>query len=159
MVTGPMPRNPNATSPNANTGAGVTPPGPVMKSIAVPSVLTRYASPMRPMITRPIQYAEKLPATKPEMMLSDAPASFDAVTTSRTWPESTDVKTLITSGRTAPASVPQLMIAESFHQSVPSPRPAIVTYETTNVSAIETIDVSHTRNVSGCSKFILSTVP
>src|SRR5262249_44247321 len=100
---------------------------------------------------------EKLPATNPEMMLSDAPASFDAVTTSRTWLDSVDVKILMTSGMIAPASVPQLMMAESFHQSVPSPRPAISTYDTTNVSAIDTSEVSHTRNVSGCSKFILST--
>src|SRR5512143_78641 len=92
------------------------------------------------------------------MMLSDAPASLEAVTTSRTCAESVDVKTFTTSGMTAPASVPQLMIAESFHQSVPSPRPPISTYDTTNVSAIEMSDVSHTRNVSGCSKFILSAV-
>src|SRR5262245_50119268 len=112
---------------------------------------------MSPQMTSPIQYAEKFPATKPEMMLSDAPASFEAVTTSRTWPESVEVKTLITSGMTAPASVPQLMIAESFHQSVASPfSSGISTYDTTNVSTIETMDVSQTRNVSGCSKFILS---
>ncbi len=62
----------------------------------------------------------------------------------------------MTSGMTAPASVPQEMIVESFHQSVPSPRSAIVRPETTKVSPIDTIEVSHTRNVSGCSKFIRS---
>src|SRR5215475_11820035 len=110
---------------------------------------------MRPQITIPIQYAEKLPATKPEMMLSDAPASFDAVTTSRTWAELVEVKTLITSGMIAPASVPQLMIAESFHQRVPSPRFPRSNAETTNVATIDTIEVSQTRNVSGASKSIL----
>src|SRR5262245_10242237 len=93
------------------------------------------------------------------MMLSDAPASFDAVTTSRTCAESTDVNTLMTSGMIAPASVPQLMMAESFHHSVGSPcRSGISAQDTRNVRAIDTSEVSHTRNVSGCSKFILSTL-
>ena len=55
-------------------------------------------------------------------MLSDAPPSRDEVTTSRTWRDSVDVNTLTSSGMIAPASVPQVMIVESFHQSVPSPR-------------------------------------
>src|SRR5437588_2425778 len=95
---------------------------------------------MRPQITRPIQYAEKLPAVRPERMLSDAPPSFDAATTSRTWPELTDVNTLTSSGITAPASVPHEMIADSFHHSpygsVDSPWP-ISAYETANVRPIE----------------------
>jgi hypothetical protein len=57
--------------------------------------------------------------------LSDAPPSFDASTTSRTWRELVDVKTLITSGMIAPASVPHVMIVESFHHRVPSPRSRI----------------------------------
>ena len=64
-------------------------------------------------------------------MLSDAPPSREAVTTSRTWPDSVEVKTLTTSGMIAPASVPQVMMVESFHQSVPSPRSGISRYETT----------------------------
>ena len=56
------------------------------------------------------------------MMFSDAPPSREAVTTSRTWRDSVEVKTLTTSGMIAPARVPQVMIVESFHQSVPSPR-------------------------------------
>ena len=48
-------------------------------------------------------------------MLSEGPPSFEAVTTSRTWPELTEVKTFTSSGITAPASVPHEMIAESFH--------------------------------------------
>ena len=40
---------------------------------------------------------------------------------------------MTTSGMIAPASVPQVMIAESFHHSVPSPRSGISRYETTKV--------------------------
>ena len=54
-------------------------------------------------------------------MFSDAPPSRDAVTTSRTWRESTEVKTLTSSGMMAPARVPQVMIVESFHHIVGSP--------------------------------------
>ena len=64
-------------------------------------------------------------------MFSDAPPSRDEVTTSFTWLDSTDVKTLTSSGMIAPASVPQVMIVDSFHHSVPSPRSAISTYDTT----------------------------
>ena len=52
----------------------------------------------------------------------------------------------------APASVPQVMIVESFHQSDESPpMSGIRKNETTNVSTTETIDVSHTSDVSGAS--------
>ena len=65
-------------------------------------------------------------------MLSDAPPSRDEVTTSRTCADSVEVKTLTSSGMIAPASVPQVMIVESFHQSVvSSPRSGISRYETT----------------------------
>ena len=48
IVTGPMPRNPNATSPNAKTaGAIMSDPSPI--------VLTPYARAMRIMITMPSQ--------------------------------------------------------------------------------------------------------
>jgi hypothetical protein len=39
------------------------------------------------------------------------------------------VKTFTISGMIAPASVPQVMIVESFHQSVPSPRSAMSMYD------------------------------
>ncbi len=58
---------------------------------------------------------------KPERMLSEAPPSREAVTTSRTCPDSVEVKTLTSSGMSAPASVPQLMMVESFHHSEVSP--------------------------------------
>src|ERR671914_2287147 len=104
----------------------------------------------------PSQNALKLPATRPERMLSEGPPSRDDVTTSRVWRDSVDVKILTSSGMMAPASVPQVMIVDSFHQSEPSPRSRTSAYETRYVSATETSDVSHTSWVSGASKFILS---
>src|SRR5215213_5885961 len=116
--------------------------------------------PMRPAMASPIQYAEKLPAMKPERMLSDAPPSREAVTTSRTWRDSVEVKTLTSSGMIAPASVPQVMIVESFHHIAGSPpRLGMSRYETAYVTATDRIDVSHTSDVSGASKFILSALP
>ena len=65
--------------------------------------------------------AEKLPATKPDRMPRDAPPSCAEITTSLTWRDSVEVKTLTSSGITAPASVPQEMIVASFHHWVGSP--------------------------------------
>src|SRR4051812_1515663 len=96
IVTGPIPRNPNATRPNANT-AGAT------ISAAIPVLLIRYATAIKPMMVMPSQYALKLPATRPDRMFSDAPPSRDDVTTSFTWPDSVDVKTFTSSGIMAPA--------------------------------------------------------
>ena len=81
------------------------------------------------------------------------------MTTSRTCPDSVEVKILTSSGMIAPASVPQVMMVESFHQSVPSPRSAIRSQETTYVIATETIEVSQTSEVSGASKFIFVALP
>ena len=67
-------------------------------------------------------------------MLSDGPPSREAVTTSLTCFDSVEVKTLITSGMMAPASVPQVMMVESFHHSESSPfgpRRGISRYDTT----------------------------
>src|SRR3954471_3953970 len=114
IVTGPMPRNPNATRPNANTaGAIISAPNPV--------VLTRKPIDISAMIDIPSQYALKFPATSPDRMLSDAPPSCDDVTTSLTCAELTEVKTFTSSGMIAPASVPQVMTVESFHHREPSP--------------------------------------
>src|SRR5215510_7972270 len=89
-------------------------------------------------------------------MFSDAPPSFDDVTTSFTCADSVDVNTFTNSGMIAPASVPHVMTSDSFHHSVPSPRFGIMAFDTMNVRTTERIDVSHTRTVSGASKFILS---
>jgi hypothetical protein len=64
-------------------------------------------------------------------MSSEAPPSRAEVTTSRTCFESVEVKILTTSGMIAPASVPQVITVESFHQSVPSPRSPMRTAEAT----------------------------
>src|SRR5450432_2984495 len=106
---------------------------------------------MSPMIVIPSQYALKFPATSPERMLSDAPPSRDDVTTSFTCRDDVDVNTFTSSGMMAPASVPQVITVESFHQSVPSPRFGMIILETVYVNATETIDVSHTSVVSGVS--------
>ncbi len=62
-------------------------------------------------------------------MFSDAPPSSDELTISRTCAESTDVKTFTSSGITAPASVPQVMTVDSFHQSDPSPSVGMSRYD------------------------------
>src|SRR5579883_2438791 len=104
-------------------------------------------------MTRPSQNALKLPATNPERMLSEAPPSRDEVTTSRTCRDSVEVNTFTSSGISAPARVPQVMTVESFHQSVVSPpRSGMMKYETRYVRAIDTSEVSQTRNVRGDSK-------
>ncbi len=73
------------------------------------------------MIAMPSQYALKLPATSPDRMFSDAPPCSELVTTSFVCALSVLVNTFTSSGMIAPASVPQEITAESFHQSVPSP--------------------------------------
>src|SRR5258708_40061577 len=118
-----------------------------------PIWLMKYAVPMRASSTMPIQNELKLPAVSPERMLSDGPPSREDVTTSWTWALSVDVKTLTSSGMIAPASVPQVMIAESFHHIVVSPpRLGMRTFDTANVTPTERIEVIQTSDVSGCSK-------
>src|SRR5215212_11113886 len=106
------------------------------------------------MTTPPIQKAEKLPAVNPERILSDAPPSRLAVTTSFTCLEWVDVKNVVTSGMMAPASVPQVMMEASFHQRCPSPSSAIRKYDAAYVQAIDTSDAIHTSVVNGFSKSI-----
>src|SRR5690349_14078556 len=109
------------------------------------------------MIVMPSQYALKLPATRPDRMLSDGPPSRDDVTTSRVCRDSVDVNTFTNSGMIAPASVPHVMTADSFHHNVVSPPSVgIIPFETMNVRTTDRIEVNQTRNVSGASKFILS---
>src|SRR5262245_32804237 len=94
---------------------------------------------------------------KPERTVSDAPPSREAVTTSFTWRDSVEVKTLTNSGMIAPARVPQVMMVESFHHSVVSPaRVGISSLEIRYVRPMETIEVSQTSVVSGASKLNLS---
>src|SRR6478672_3231532 len=123
IVTGPMPRKPNATRPNANTA------GASGSTDANPVVLTPYAIAIKIMMAMPSQYALKLPATNPERMFNDAPPCREDVTMSRVCAESVDVNTLTSSGMTAPASVPHVITVESFHQSVPSPSAGMSRYD------------------------------
>src|SRR5450432_834087 len=92
-------------------------------------------------------------------MLSDGPPSRDEMTTSFTCADSVEVKTLISSGITAPANVPQLMMSDSTHHKLPLPRSAIMACETTNVRPIDKNEVSQTSQVSGCSKLIFLASP
>src|SRR5215471_18306445 len=108
--------------------------------------------PINPAITIPIQYELKLPAVSPARMFSDGPPSREAVTTSLTCLDWVEVKILTTSGMIAPASVPQVMISDSFHQrlslSPPAPRRGTSRYDTMNVMPTDTIDVTQTSWVS-----------
>src|ERR1035437_6770435 len=109
---------------------------------------------MRSMMTRPIQKAEKLPATKPDRMLREAPPCLEQLVTSFTWRELVLTKTFVNSGIRAPATVPQLMMTESTHHSAGS-IPAWCArrkYEARKVMPMETAEVIHTRWVSGASK-------
>src|SRR5947209_4783292 len=93
-------------------------------------------------------------------MLSDAPPSLEDETTSATCRDSVEVKTFTNSGMTAPASVPQEMMSASFHHSEVSPfSSGIMNFEMMNVRMMETIEVSHTSEVSGASKFIFEALP
>src|SRR5690606_30111150 len=103
-------------------------------------------------IARPIQKPLKLPAVRPDRMLSDAPPSLLHATTSRTCCELVDVNIFTSSGMIAPASVPQVMMVDSFHHSVPSPISGINRYDMTYVTATEISEVIHTTEVSGRSK-------
>src|SRR5450432_4237272 len=112
---------------------------------------------MSTMITRPIQKAEKFPATRPDRMFNDAPPCLEQLVTSRTCRELVLTKILVNSGITAPATVPQLMMAESTHQKAgcatplkaKSPSSSLLA---TNVTIIDTAEVIQTRCVSGASK-------
>src|SRR5438874_11328687 len=70
---------------------------------------------MTPAIRMPFQKALKLPATRPERIVNDAPPSREAVTISCTGLECELVKTLVNSGISTAARVPQLMIVASWN--------------------------------------------
>src|SRR5215831_11276718 len=110
------------------------------------------------MMQRPIQNADMFPATKPDRMFSDAPPCLEQLVTSRTCRDVVLTKTLVNSGITAPAIVPQLMITDSTHQrlgwasswaSLKSPSNSLLAMK---VIPIETAEVIQTRCVRGASK-------
>src|SRR5438876_1363994 len=109
------------------------------------------------MMIRPIQNAEKFPATKPDRIFNDAPPCFEQLVTSRTCLDVVLTNTFVNSGINAPATVPQLIMIESTHHrsgwatpvaSLKSPNKSLLAM---NVTTIETADVIHTRCVSGAS--------
>src|ERR1041385_3362207 len=106
---------------------------------------------------RPIQNAEKFPATNPDKMFSDAPPCLEQLVTSRTWRAVVLTKTLVNSGINAPATVPQLMITDSTHHRFGWATPFIWKSPSNNllarkVTPMETAEVIQTRCVSGASK-------
>src|SRR6185295_10480193 len=106
------------------------------------------------MIQRPIQNAEKLPATNPDRMFSEAPPCLEQLVTSRTCRELVLTKTFVNSGINAPATVPQLMMADSTHQSAGWAKPLRAKLPSssllaTNVIPMETAEVIQTRCVRG----------
>ena len=107
-------------------------------------------------MTMPSQNALKLPATRPDRMLSEGPPSRDDVTTSRVCRESTEVKTFTNSVMMAPARVQEVITVDIFHQRLPSPRSLMRIYDAMYVRMTEMIEVNQTRKVSGASKFIRS---
>src|SRR5262245_14147795 len=121
------------------------------------------------MMHSPIQKADMLPATKPDKMFSDAPPCLEQLVTSFTCREVVLTKTLVNSGINAPATVPQLIIAERTHHNFGSGRATSLETPSTvaicgmaksanisllaiKVTAIETREVIQTRWVSGASK-------
>src|SRR5262249_39834185 len=140
IVTGPMPRRPNATRPNANTaGCSMYCSRPCSEKV--------YAMNSRTPSVSAFQNTEKLPATMPDRMLSEAPPSLLAATTSATCRECELVNTLVNSGITAAASVPQEMMIDSVAHRLP-PSGASSQRETANVTTIDRIEHTHTRLVS-----------
>src|SRR5206468_2215755 len=113
---------------------------------------------IRPIMHRPIQKAEKLPATKPERMFNEAPPCLEQLVTSRTCLDLVLTKTFVNSGMSAPATVPQLMMQESTHHNAGWATPAAslkspsISLLAINVMPIETAEVIQTRCVSGASK-------
>src|SRR5437763_4292196 len=88
-------------------------------------------------------------------MPSDAPPSCAETTTSFTCRDSVEVNAFTSSGIKAPASVPQEIMVDNFHHCESSlPSAGIMKYEIRYVSPMETMEVNHTSEVSGASKFI-----
>src|SRR5580700_8138857 len=100
------------------------------------------------MMQSPIQKAEKLPATNPDRMLSEAPPCLEQLVTSLTWRDLVLTKTLVNSGISAPATVPQLMMVDSTHHTpgCATPLPSLKSPSSTllarNVTAMDTAEVS-----------------
>src|SRR5512137_685406 len=103
------------------------------------------------MMTSPIQKADMLPATKPERMLSEAPPCLEQFVTSRTWRDVVLTNIFVNSGISAPATVPQLMMADRTHHNAgwATPAPSLKSPSSnllaTKVTTMDTAEVSQTR--------------
>src|ERR1700760_3626076 len=109
-----MPRKPKATRPKAKMGAAKGNCAGMSDINAAWGEICQ-ATNMSTMMTRPIQKAEKLPATNPDKMFNDAPPCLEQLVTSRTCRELVLTNTLVNSGINAPATVPQLMMTDNTH--------------------------------------------
>src|SRR5262249_24568669 len=79
----------------------------------------RYATKSSTASVNAFQNTEKLPATRPDRMFSEAPPSLEAATTSPTCRECELVNTLVNSGISAAASVPHEIILLNSHHRPP----------------------------------------
>src|SRR5262245_29661176 len=109
------------------------------------------------MTSMPFQKALKLPATRPDRIVSDAPPSREAVTISWTCLEWELVKILVNSGMSTAASVPKPMMVASCHQRwgytvVPTLRSRISSQLMKYDVLMHKSDAIQMRRVSGCSK-------
>src|SRR3989339_272301 len=102
-------------------------------------------------MTIPFQNALKFPATIPERIAKEAPPSRAAVTISLTCLDLAEVKILVNSGINAAAAVPQLIIVASCHHKF-VPKSLRSKKLTPYVTAIDTKEVIHTKEVRGASK-------
>src|SRR5579872_460181 len=109
------------------------------------------------MMSMPFQKALKLPATRPDKIVSDAPPSREAVTISCTCLECELVKILVNSGISTAARVPQLMIVASCHHRLgnscpPTDKSRISSQLMPNDVVMHRIDAIQISRVSGSSK-------
>src|SRR5262245_57294965 len=114
---------------------------------------------MRPAMSMPFQKALKLPATRPESMVRDAPPPLDAVTISCTCLECELVKIFVNSGINTAANVPQLIIRPSCHHKFDRSLPGSVMFSLPMSSQLMPKDVEmhkieaiQIKRVNGCSK-------
>ena len=115
MVTGPMPRKPNAIRPKAKIGAAKSRYASGIRSARSGFMLSFQPTAISTSSRKPIQNALKLPATKPDRMFRLAPPCAEALVTSFTCLELVLVKILVNSGIRAPAMVPRLMMVARTH--------------------------------------------
>src|SRR5690242_2328433 len=104
----------------------------------------------------PFQKALKLPATMPERIVSEVPPSRVAVTISCTCLEWELVKTLVNSGISTAARVPQLMIVASCHQRLAGsdlPSGSLINSQLMkNEVLMQRMEAIQIRRVNGASK-------